>query len=168
MSRKTEEEGVGIKRCFELAHEALELMRTCNTRSVKATSWEYDRARAKFDEAQGHFEEALAFVKSLLGPLPAPEPPDEIERKRREAAAQALVVSGRTLEELNLELSADPLVQAVMTRPEIEEALARTYPSQNVGNRKMANIKARILLDRLQAKLVEAADLEKEVKARTT
>jgi len=168
MSRKTDKEGVGLKRCFELAHEALELMRACNVRSVKASSREYGQARAKFDEAQDHFEEALAFVKSLLGPQRVPEPPDEVERKRREAAAQALVASGRTLEELNLELSGDPLVQAVMTRPEIEEALARTYPSQSIGNRKMANIKARILLDKLQAKLVEAADLEKEVKARTT
>jgi len=168
MSRKTEKEGVGIKRCFELAHEALELMRTCNSRSVVPTSREYGRARAKFDEAQDHFEEALAVVKSLLGPLPDQASFDEAERQRREAAARGLIVSGRTLEELNLELSADPLVQAVMTRPEIEEALARAYPSQSVGNRKMANIKARILLDKLQAKLVEAADLEKEVKARTT
>ncbi|MDH4197253.1 MAG: hypothetical protein OEW05_07600 [Candidatus Aminicenantes bacterium] len=168
MSRKTDEEGVGIKRCFELAHEALELMRTCNVRSVKPTSREYGQARAKFDEAQDNFKEALAVVKSLLGPVPVPAAPDEAERRRREEAARALVVSGRTLEELNLELSADPLVQAIMTRPEIEEALARTYPSQSVGNRKMANIKARILLDKLQAKLVEAADLEKEVKARTT
>ncbi len=168
MSKKTGQEDVGLRRCFELAHEALELMRTCNVRSVKATSQEYGQARAKFDEAQDHFEEALAFVKSLLGPLPPQASPEEAEQKRREAAARGLLVSGRTLEELNLELSADPLVQAIMTRPEIEEALARTYPSQSVGNRKMANIKARILLDRLQAKLVEAADLEKDVKARTT
>jgi hypothetical protein len=168
MSRKTEDEGVDIKRCFELAHEALELMRACNIGSVEPSSREFGVAQAKFDEAQDHFEEALAVVKSLLGPLPPQAPPDAAERRRQEAAARGLIVSGRTLEELNLELSADPLVQAIMTRPEIEEALARTYPSQSVGNRKMANIKARILLDKLQSKLVEAADLEKEVKARTT
>ncbi len=65
MSRKTDEEGVDIKRCFELAHEALELMRACNISSVEPTSREFGQARAKFDEAQDHFERSVALAREV-------------------------------------------------------------------------------------------------------
>jgi len=45
--------------------------------------------------------------------------------------------------------------------PDLERLLAKDYEAQKTGKRKMANIKVRIMLDRLQELAAQAAGLKK-------
>jgi expansin (peptidoglycan-binding protein) len=45
--------------------------------------------------------------------------------------------------------------------PDLERLLSKAYEAQKTGKRKMANIKVRIILDRLQELLAQAAERKK-------
>ncbi len=161
-----DKEAIDIKRCFDLAREALSLMRGCATRGSGISTGDFYKARAKLREARAHFQEALTAIQKLLGPLPAYASPEFKTMRQETAAEHRLTVKGMTLEELKEEVGADPLVQTVMTHAEVTEGLARHFVIQRTGKRKLEHIKVRLLLDKLKTYLTEADGLEQKVLGR--
>jgi len=161
-----EKEAIDIKHCFELADEALKLMRSCAARGAGATTGEFYKARAKLREAWARFQEAMSVIQKLLGPLPAYSTPEFKAMRQQTAAEHRLTVKGMTLEELKQEVGADPLVQTVMSPTEVAEGLSRHFVIQRTGKRKLEHIKVRILLDKLKSYLAEADRLEKRALGR--
>jgi hypothetical protein len=161
-----DKEAIDIKHCFELAGEALRMMRSCAAAGAGASTGEFYRARAKLREAWSHFQEALAVIQKLLGPLPAYATPEFKAMRLQTATEHRLTVKGMTLEELKDEVGADPLIQTVMSPNEVAEGLSRHFVIQRTGKRKLEHIKVRILLDKLKAYLAEADRLEKKALGR--
>jgi len=162
MPAMREKEAIDIKHCFELAREALALMRSCAAGGGGATTAEFYRARARLREAWAHFNEALKIIQKLLGPLPAYATPEFKALRLQTAEEHRLTVKGMTLEELRQEVGSDPLVQTVMSQTEVAEGLSRHFVIQRTGKRKLEHIKVRLLLDKLKSYLAEADRLEKK------
>ncbi len=123
---------------------------------------DYYKARNFLRDGEKFHEEALKEAKKLLGPLP-PYYSTEFEKWRTDFLSQHRIqVEAQEVDGLRKELADDEQLVQWMTSEDIERLLAKDYGPQKDGRRKLANIKIRIILERLQELLGQANDLKKK------
>jgi len=109
----------------------------------------YYRARNYLRDAESAFNEAFKEAKRLVGPLPPYSSP-EFERWRNEfLTTYSIIAAGQDFNALRDELLNDSLVSQYMNPEDAVRLLAKNYEAQSSGKRKLANLKVRILFDRL-------------------
>jgi hypothetical protein len=122
---------------------------------------DYYKARNYLRDADKFYEEAFAEAKKLLGPLP-PYGTSEFEKWRSDFLSQhKILVESQEFAALKEELGQNGQLVRWIESPDLERLLTKDYEAQKIGKRKMANIKVRIMLDRLQELLAQANDLKK-------
>jgi hypothetical protein len=122
---------------------------------------DYYYARNLLRDAKGFFQEALKEAKKLLGPMPEYVKAD-FEKWRAELLERDnILVKGKEIDELRNELLSDELLGKWSTHEEIDFFLEKHYQDQQKGQRKLTNIKVRILLDHLLNVISKADDLHK-------
>jgi hypothetical protein len=127
---------------------------------------DYYKARNYLRDADKFYEEAFAEAKKLLGPLP-PYATSEFEKWRSDFLSQhKILVESQEFAALKEELAQNGLLVRWIESPDLERLLAKDYEAQKTGKRKMANIKVRIILDRLQELAAQASDLKKRAQER--
>lgn len=136
-------------------------------RAAEASSTpEYYKARNYLRDAEKFYEETIKEAKKLLGPLP-PYSSAVYEKWRADFLSQHRIqVEAQELDALKKELLQSAQLSEWLTPEDIERLLARDYEAQKGGRRKLANIKVRIILDRLQELRRQADDLKKKAMAR--
>lgn len=123
---------------------------------------DYYKARNYLRDADKFFEESLVEAKKLLGPLPA-YATSEFEKWRTDFLGQhKILVENQEFAALKEELAQNGQLIRWIDSPDLERLLARDYEAQKTGKRKMANIKVRIILDRLQELRAQADELKKK------
>src|SRR4030043_2191689 len=121
----------------------------------------YYKARNYLRDAEKFYKEAFNEAKKLLGPLPA-YASAEFEKWRSDFLSQhKILVKSQEFAALKEELIQNGQLVRWIESPDLERLLTKDYEAQKTGQRKMANIKVRILLDRLQELLTQANDLKK-------
>lgn len=131
-----------------------------------ASTTEYYKARNYLRDGEKFFDETFKEAKKLLGPLP-PYSSAVYEKWRTDFLSQHRIqVEAQELDALKKELLQSAQLSEWLTPEDIERLLAREYVSQKGGRRKMANIKVRIILDRLQELRGQASDLKKRAMAK--
>jgi hypothetical protein len=116
----------------------------------------YYRARNYLRDAESAYNEAFKEAKRLVGPLPAYSTP-EFEKWRNEFVINhSIIAAGQDFNCLKDELLKDSLVSQYMSPEDAERLLAKNYEAQRSGKRKLANLKVRILFDRL-GEMINAA-----------
>jgi len=124
----------------------------------------YYRARNYLRDAESAYNEAFKEAKRLVGPLP-PYSSAEFEKWRSDFLAQyRIVTSGQDLEALKAELLKDGLFNQYLGPKDVERLLAKNYETQRTGNRKLANLKVRILFDKLGELMNATQALAKEAR----
>ena len=127
---------------------------------------EYYKARNFLRDGEKYFAEGLKEAKKLLGPLP-PYASAEYEKWRTEFLSQhGIRVEAGELNSLKEELSRNEQLGQWLPPEDMERLLARNFEAQKSGKRKLANIKVRIILDRLQELLDKANGLKTEAMAK--
>jgi len=122
----------------------------------------YYKARNYLRDAEKFYKEAFNEAKKLLGPVPAYASP-EFEKWRSDFLSQhRILTESGEFSALREELVQDGQLSRWLESPDLDRLLAKSYESQKTGKRKLANIKVRIVLDRLQELLVQANDLKKK------
>jgi hypothetical protein len=148
-------------RCFELLTSSIRTFRDYLEDRIPASDPEYYRARNFLKEGKAFFDQTLQDAKKLLGPIPVYAAKD-FERWRSQALVEnKIVVQGRTLDDLRVELVHDDFVKTIMSAQDVESYLQAHFEAQKTGKRKLANIKIRMSLDRLAGLLGEAQELQK-------
>lgn len=130
--------------------------------SVSFSSEEYYLARNLLRDGDAFYQEALIDAKQLLGPLPDYVPPDFVKSRRDLLEKTNVLAKSQTLEGLKAELEKDDFLMSMMSPEEVETYLKRHYFEQQTGKRRLANIKVRILLSKLEAVLSQARDLKEK------
>jgi len=126
-----------------------------------ASTPDYYKARNYLRDAEKFYEEAFNEARKLLGPLPA-YATSEFEKWRSDFLSQhKILVESQEFAALKEELVQNGQLVRWIESPDLERLLAKDYEAQKTGKRKMANIKVRIILDRLQELLDQANDLKK-------
>ena len=123
---------------------------------------EYYKARNYLRDAEKFHGETFAEAKKLLGPLP-PYSSAEFEKWRADFLSQhKILVESLEFSALKAELFQNGQLVRWIDSPDLERLLAKDYEAQKTGKRKMANIKVRIMLDRLQELASQAGSLKKK------
>ncbi len=146
---------------FESLNLAIETFRNFLKEDVPPASPEYYRARNFLRDAEKFHQETFREAQRLLGPLPAYSTP-ETEKWRAEYLSQNKILAGsQELEAMKMELLEDEYLNKWLAQKDVERLLLKNFAGQGTGKRKLANVKVRLLLDRLNELLEEARELKK-------
>jgi hypothetical protein len=121
----------------------------------------YYRARNFHKEGKAFFEEALKEAKKLLGPIPVYAAKEFEEWKARVLEENRIVIRGESPDELKAALMNDEFIRTLMSEAEIESYVRDHYETQRSGKRKLANIKVRMMLDKLLSLAGQGQELQK-------
>lgn len=124
----------------------------------------YYRARNYLRDAESAYSEAFKEAKRLVGPLP-PYSSSEFEKWRSDFVLQyRIVAAGQDFESIKEEMLKDPLFSQYIGPGDIERLLAKNFEAQRTGKRKPANLKVRVLFDKLGELMSAAHALAKEAR----
>ena len=147
---------------FDSYKQAMKTFESFLATAGSGTTPDYYKARNYLRDADKFFGEAFAEAKKLLGPLPPYSSP-EFEKWRSTFVTQnKILVESQEFAALKAELFQNGQFVRWIESPELERLLTKNYEAQKTGKRKMANIKVRIMLDRLQELAAQAAELKKK------
>ncbi len=109
----------------------------------------YYRARNYLRDAESAYNQAFKEAKRLVGPLPPYSSP-EFEKWRTEFVTQyRILAAGQDLSDIKDELLRDGLLNRYLSPEDVDRLLAKNFEAQRTGKRKPANLKVRILFDKL-------------------
>ncbi len=150
---------------FDHLKRAVQTFETYLNSSGQEASPDYYKARNFLRDGEKFYEETLKEAKRLLGPLP-PYSSADFEKWRSDFLNQHHIqVTSQELDALKEELARNEQIGQWIALEDIERLLAKDYEAQKSGKRRLANIKVRIILDRLQELLAQAGDLKKQAMA---
>lgn len=112
---------------------------------------EYYQARNFLREGKRLFDATLKKARLLLGPASLYSSQDVEEQRVQFLIENKIIVQGLTLSSLQEELTRDEFLNTIYSPEEIAAYLESHYISQSSGKRKLANIKMRMILDKLKA-----------------
>ncbi len=122
---------------------------------------DYYKARNYLRDAEKFYGETFSEAKKLLGPMPA-YASTEFEKWRADFLSQhKILAENQEFAALKEELVQSGQLVSWIESPDLERLLSKAYEAQKTGKRKMANIKVRIILDRLQELLAQATERKK-------
>lgn len=125
------------------------------------SSAEYYRARNYLRDAEKFYKATFDEARKLLGPLPPYASPDFEKWRSDFLARHKILVESQEFNSLKQELVQGGQLLRWIESPELDRLLVKHYEAQKSGQRKLANIKVRILLDRLQELLIQAGELKR-------
>ncbi len=128
------------------------------------SSTDYYQARKVYKDGENLYHEVIKNARKYLGPMPD-YASDEFEKWREELRKEShIVAKGKDFEDVRKEIINDELLRKYIDGSEIEVFLLRYYKKQNEGKRKLENIKARLMIKKLQELLTEVGVLEKKAR----
>jgi len=155
-----------MTKCFEDLDAAMAIFRKFLDEGLSFDMAEYYKARNFVKDADVQFKDALKNAKKYLGPLPEYASEEVMQRRTELLDKQKILAKSKELETLKSELLEDDLLRKWLSENEIVESLGTHFQSQQEGKRKLANIKVRIILNKLQDLLVQAKGMQKEAFAK--
>ncbi len=151
-----------VSDCFNSLQLAVHTFEDYLKSESAAASPQYYKARNYLRDGEKFYQEAFKEAKRLLGPLP-PHSAGDIEKWRTEyLEQQKILASSQDLDKLKAEAVTDEYLKQWMSADDIGRLLVKDFEPQRTGKRKLANIKVRILLDKLTELLAGAKELNKK------
>jgi hypothetical protein len=136
-------------RGHEILLKSLQVFQEYMKSETPANSPDYYRARNLLKEGRVFCEDVLREAKKLLGPIPVYAPREYEALRQRTLEENRIIVQGEDPEAVKSQLAKDAAVRSMMSESEIEDYLRAHYETQRSGKRKIANIKVRMMLDKL-------------------
>jgi len=152
---------IRASRCFELLSGSIRTFRDYLEDRMPANDPLYYRARNFHKEGKAFFDQTLQDAKRLLGPIPVYAAKDFEKWRATALVENKIVVQGQRLDDLKAELAGDEFIKTIMTAQEVENYLQAHFEAQKKGLRKLANIKIRMILDKLAGLVAESQELQK-------
>ena len=155
-----------VTKCFEDLNSAIDVFKEFLDEGTPFDMAVYYKARNSVKDAEMQFQGALKNAKKYLGPLPEYASEEVMHRRAELLDKQKILAKSQEIEQLKSELLEDDLLREWLNEKEIVESLERHFQTQQEGKRKLANIKIRIVLDKLQNLLIQAKGMQKEAFAK--
>jgi hypothetical protein len=152
---------IKASRGHEIFLKALEVFREYLKAESPPNSPEYYRARNLLKEGRVFCQDVVKEAKKLLGPVPVYAPREYEELRRRTLEENRVTVQGEDPAALRAQLAEDTFVRSMMSESEIEAYLRDHFETQRSGKRKLVNIKARMMIDKLYALLEQGLAAQK-------
>ena len=151
-----------VTKCFEDLNAAIAVFEKFLDESSAFEMSEYYKARNYVKDAEVQLQEALKNARKYLGPLPEYASEEVMQRRAELLDKQKILAKSQEIESLKSELLEDDLLREWLKAEDIVESLEKHFQTQQEGKRKLANIKIRVVLDKLQNLLIQAKGMQKE------
>jgi hypothetical protein len=138
------------KKSLEKMKESLRLFKEFVEEGQTQDLKKYYLARTFLKDGQRFCEEVIKDAKKFLGPLPAYLAKEIVEARTQLLKATKVVALSQDFKGLVAELVGDEFLKSFMSSEEIEGFLKENYQKQQLGKRKLPNIKARMVIDKLK------------------
>jgi len=138
------------KKSLEKMNDSLRLFKEFVEEGKTEDLKKYYLARTFLKDGQKLCEEMIKDAKKFLGPLPAYIAKETVEARAQLLKETKIVVLSQDYEGLLAELVGDEFMKSFMNSEEIEGFLKENYQKQQLGKRKLPNIKARMVIDKLK------------------
>ena len=155
-----------VTKCFEDLNAAIAIFDKFLDESAEFDMAEYYKARNFVKDAEVQFQGAIKNAKKYLGPLPEYASEEVMQRRVELLDRQNILAKSQEFDKMKSELLEDELLRDWLSEEEITESLEKHFQTQQEGKRKLANIKIRMVLDKLQNLLVQAKGMQKEAFAK--
>lgn len=154
-----------VGRCLDLLQASLKDLSSLSE-AAKIEVNEYYRLRNQVREAKAIFEEVKKEARRLFGP-PPPYATSDFEKLRQESLEKSrLIIKSQEKEKIAEEFFQDELISRYFQPDEVRLFIENQFESQRKGKRKLANFKARLLVERIKRDLERAEDLVKSIKSK--
>jgi len=147
-------------RSFDLFRKAIRTFDDYLQNRLPPDSKEYNYACNYLREGQGLFDVTLKKAKKLLGPIPGYSAQDVEMQRAQLLVENKIVVRGLSQHQLREELAKDEFLKTMISPEEMLVYLKDHFISQSSGKRKLANIKVRMILDKLRTLSVKGQELQ--------
>ena len=151
---------IKISRSYELLSKSIQAYQEYLRDEVEAGNPLYYRARNFLKEGKGFLEETLKEAKTLLGPIPVYAAKEFEKWKADVLEENRIVIHGESPDELKVALINDKSIRTLMSEAEIEAYVSDHFETQRSGKRKLANIKVRMMLDKLLSLAGQGQELQ--------
>jgi hypothetical protein len=152
---------IKVSRSQELFSKSIQAYRGYLQDDVAAGDPIYYRARHFLKEGKVFFEETLKEAKKLLGSIPVYAAKEFEEWKASALEEKRIIIHGESPDELKAALMNDEFIRTMMSEAEIEAYVRDHFETQRSGKRKLANIKVRMMLDKLLLLAGQGQELQK-------
>ncbi|MCJ7642949.1 MAG: hypothetical protein MUP28_00555 [Candidatus Aminicenantes bacterium] len=152
---------IKVSRSQELLSKSIETYQGYLLDDVAAGDPIYYRARHFLKEGKVFFEETLKEAKKLLGSIPVYAAKEFEEWKASALEEKRIIIHGESPDELKAALMNDEFIRTMMSEAEIEAYVRDHFETQRSGKRKLANIKVRMMLDKLLLLAGQGQELQK-------
>jgi hypothetical protein len=149
-------------RSFDILMKAIRGFRDYLKEETSPEATIYYQARNLLKEGAALMEESVREAKKLMGPVPAYAPKELEARRAKTLEDGGLSVHGETLDEVRTQLEEDEFIKALMSGQDVDAYVRARFESQKTGKRKLANFKARLILDKLALLVAEGRRLQQE------
>ena len=158
--------GTKAEKCYEVLKEVYQTFNEILNSSEPFPQNKYYRARSLLKEGEKYFQELLQMAKKLMGPAPPYVAPDYEKWRRDFLLKEKVLITSTEEEEILKELLEDELLKKWLAPEKLKELFSRSYPQQQLGKRKLANLKMRLIIDYLQELLQQCQELKKKTMAK--
>ncbi len=142
--------------CIEMLNLAIKSFNKFLSDRTSSDLMTYYQAHKYLKEGKIFYQEALNEARNLLSPLPIYATPSFREWKEGYLKRIGIIVEKKEFEDLKSDLQSDEFLLRFLTPEKIDVLLRKHYESQQVGKRKLSNIKARIILDEIKNLVTDA------------
>lgn len=149
------------ERCFDFLNQAIQIFEEFLSKE-NPTSADFYGGRNRLRDAELFYKDTIKNAKKLLGPIPEYVTLGFQDWKTNLLRKDNILIENEEFDDLLSELEIDPLLSQWFEMEEIKELLNVNFQTQQEGNRKLENIKARIILDKLNSLLLHSKDLQKK------
>lgn len=147
---------VKAKQSMEKMSEALCLFMEFLNRIGSRDFTKYYLARNQLQEGRKLLEDTVKDAKKFLGPQSEYTSREINEMRTQLLQASRIIVQSQTYDGLEAELLADEFLKSFMCSEDVVDYLQGTGHKQTTGNRKLRNIKIRMIIDQLIQMELEA------------
>lgn len=126
----------------------------------KASDYYY--ARNLLRDGKAFFQETLKESKKFLGPIPEYTSDEFVKWRTELLEKDSVLAKSQDFKDLRSEVLDDEFLSKWPNPEEIEASLEKKFSEQQKGKRKLANIKVRVIIDKLQDFISKVQEIQKE------
>ena len=151
-----------VEKTFDFLNEAIQAFEVFLEDTGSSISTQYYKGRDALKQSENLFREVCKKARKFLGTPPDYVAPEFIQYREKLLSEEHILAHSEKKEEISQELVQDSHLLKYMSEDEIRSYSDKTYEKQKNGKRELKNIKARIIIDKLEDIIQSTKELQRK------
>lgn len=155
---------ISVNKSIETLNLAIKAFKEYLSEKTSLDPEKYYQAQKYLEESKTLYQESLKEISKITESIPENASPGFIKWKENVRKGSGIISESKEFDALKSEFQNDEFLLRFLTQEEIEALLMNHYESQKLGKRKLSNIKARFVIDKIRNLASEAETLNIKAK----